>query len=95
VWIPGLGYSSTHDGDDYTVGAGLDPSIADAPVHFVIEAVGPHISIWTDGTLAVDMIDTTAYAQDESAPTFGGVGFSSAWEQMFSIDDVVVSDLTR
>ena len=95
VWIPGQGWSATHDGTSYPLATGLDTSIVDGPVQYVIEVVGPHISIWTDDVLAVDYTDTNTYASGQAPPSYGGVGFSSAWEQMFWISDVTVADLTR
>ena len=94
-WIPGQGYSPTHNGDGLTFGGGLVP-VTDTPLHFVIEVRGPRTQIWMDGALVFDFDDTTATFPADMGPLrFGGVAFSSAWEQMFWIDDVAIADLTR
>ncbi len=94
-WIPGQGYSSVHNGDGVTFGSGLVP-VADTPLHFALEVRGSRTQIWLEGALVFDFDDATAVFPTTTGPlTFGGVGFSSAWEQMFWIDDVAIADLTR
>lgn len=68
--------------------------VADAPLHFVFEARGAHYTMTVDGAPAFDFTDTT-HGGGEAPIAFGGVGFSGSWEQMFTVDDVVVADLTR
>jgi hypothetical protein len=94
-WIPGQGYSTVHMGDGLTFGGGLVP-ITDTPIHFALEVRGTHTQIWADGALVYDFDDATATFPTGDGPlSFGGVGFTAAWEQMFWIDDVVIADLTH
>ncbi len=94
-WIPGQGYSPAHMGDSTTLGGGVAP-ITDTPIHFALEVRGTATQIWADGNLVYTFDDATfAYPTGDGPLGFGGVAFSSAWEQMFWIDDVVIADLTH
>ncbi|HEY4059330.1 MAG TPA: hypothetical protein VGM39_22085 [Kofleriaceae bacterium] len=94
-WIPGTGYSSAHMGSSTQLGNGL-ATINDVPVHFVLELRGTRARVWADGVQVYDIDDATvSYPLGDAPLTSGGVAFTSAWEQMFWIDDVVVSDLTQ
>ncbi|MDB4957946.1 MAG: hypothetical protein JWO36_5515 [Myxococcales bacterium] len=94
-WIPGQGYNSTHMGTSTSLASGLAP-ITDTPLHFVLELRGTSQQIWADGALVYAFDDATKVYPPGDAPlSYGGVAFTSAWEQMFWIDDVVIADLTR
>ncbi|MBA3453859.1 MAG: hypothetical protein H0T42_12260 [Deltaproteobacteria bacterium] len=92
-WIPGSGWSATYEGAAFTLATGTT-AIVDSPVRYKLETRGRSIRIWVEGSLAVDE-DTAnfVYPAGTSAPAFGGVAFSSGWEQMFWIDDLIVTEL--
>jgi hypothetical protein len=96
-WIPGQGYSPTHMGDSNALASGMATTITDTPIQFALEMRGTVATLWADGVLIFTEDDSTfTYPMSGDAPLlFGGVAFSSAWEQMFWIDDVVVADLTH
>ena len=95
-WIPGTGWSPASMGLGASLAGGQTTAIADAPTRFALEVRGTRIQLWSNGTQVVDYDDaTTVYPAGETPLTYGGLGFTSAWEQMFWIDDVVVADLTR
>jgi hypothetical protein len=94
-WIPGQGWSTSAMGFGTSLASGMVP-ITDTPLHFVLEIRGTSQMIWADGALIYQFDDGSFAYQNGAAPlTYGGVGFTSAWEQMFWIDDVVIADLTR
>jgi hypothetical protein len=94
-WIPGTGYSPIYMGNSTQLGNGT-AVITDAAVHFVLETRGSLSTLWADGTQIFSLDDANVtYPVGVSPLSYGGVGFSSAWEQMFWIDDVVVSDLAH
>ena len=95
-WIPGQGWSPVADGYGSSLGTAQTPVITDTPTRFAVEVRGTTMQVWIDGVLILTYDDSThVYANGESPILYGGVGFSTAWEQMFWIDDVVVADLTR
>lgn len=93
-WIPGTGYSTTVSGTGYQYAGGMSPGVTDTPLRFAIEVRGTTTKLWIDGAIVIDEDDAAfAYPGGASRPAYGGVAFSSSWEQMFWIDDVVVAPL--
>ncbi|MBX7193497.1 MAG: hypothetical protein K1X94_15685 [Sandaracinaceae bacterium] len=93
-YIPGFGWSAASSGTGYAVTNGTISPIADAPVHFVLDVVGSHYTLSADGVMVFDVTDAP-HAGGESPIPRGGMLFSSAWEQMFALDDVEILDLSR
>ena len=95
-WIPGVGWSPAANGFGSSVAMGQTSAISDVPTRFALEVRGTLAQLWVGDVLVMSYDDSThVYTNGETPLLYGGIAFSSAWEQMFWIDDVVVADLTR